>query len=175
MPWRPLAAAVGLACAGVLLLTWTLQWEPMGARKQGRILVDDYHSAQPWPQKEYDTTRTDRVFDTQWYGRDSSYNYACIYDYGSRFFEMSRQTGPLDDAALSRCDVLVLKDPSGAYTEAEKAAVRRFIASSGGVLFLGDHTSVFGSGVNLNELTREYGFRYRYDCAFGIDSVFDES
>jgi len=174
-PGRRWVMAMGMVWIGAVLLTLACCWEPVGARNGGRVLVDDYHSGQSWPMKEYDTTRTDRPFDTRWYGRDSSYNYFCIYDYCSRFYQMSRQTAPLTDAALATCDVLVLKDPSAPYAEAEKAAVRRFLARGGGVLFLGDHTSVFGSGVNLNDIVGEFGFRYRYDCAFGIDSVFDET
>ena len=171
--WRPCAvvAASGLAAAA---LTVSVLWQPSGPRKKGRVLVDEWRSQLPWPAKQFDTTRTDKPFDTTWYGHASGYNYASIYDYCSRFYEMSRLPGRIDDDALRRCDVLLLKVPSGAYTPQEVAAIRRFVERGGGLLLFGEHTSVYGSGVNLNRIARTFGFEYRYDCLFGVDSVFEQ-
>ena len=185
--WKACIAPV-LAFAAVGMLTVAIFWDPVGQRKGGRVLVDDYHSRLDWPSKDFDTTRTDKPFDTTWYGHASGYNYASIYDYCSRFYEMGRVTEPIDDQTLKNCDVLVLKDPSGfrradepgrpappaGYTPAEIAAIQRFVKRGGGVLLIGEHTSVYGSGVYLNELAEPFGFRFRYDCLFGIESVFDQ-
>jgi hypothetical protein len=70
--------------------------------------------------------------------------------------------------------VLLLKVPSRPFGDAEVDAVLRFVERGGGLLLMGEHTSVFGSGVNLNEIARHFGFEFRYDCLFGIDSVFVE-
>jgi hypothetical protein len=97
------------------------------------VLIDEYHSQQPWPAKEFDTTQTTRPFDTTWYGHASAYSYACIYDYCKRFYSMARQTAPLSDAALRDVDVLVLKVPSVPYSALEIDAgspARRSGASS---------------------------------------------
>jgi hypothetical protein len=163
-----------LTVVGVLALALSISWHPVGPRNPGRILFDDYHSSQPWPRKDYDTVRTDRPFDLEWYGRTSSYNYACIYDYCSHFYEMGRQTAPLTTNALEKVDVLVLKLPSLAFQPDEQRAIHQFVARGGGLLLIGDHTTVFGSGVILNEISRRYGFVYRYDCAFGVDTPYEE-
>ncbi len=169
--WQP-AAAAGVALAAAAVLTAAVVWEPVGTRKGGRVLVDEYRSQMPWPRKSFDTTRTDKPFDTEWYGHASGYNYACLYDYCSRFYTMTRQTKPIGEDALRDCDVLVLKVPSGGYSKTEIASIRRFVERGGGLLLLGEHTSVYGSGVYLNQVAEQFGFRFRYDCAFGIDSVF---
>ena len=169
--WQP-AAAAAVALAAVAALTAAVVLDPIGVRKAGRILVDEGRSQMPWPRKSFDTTRTDKPFDTEWYGHASAYNYACLYDYCSRFYSMSRRMKPIDDEVLRECDVLVLKVPSGGYSQAEVASIRRFVERGGGLLLLGEHTSVYGSGVYLNQVAETFAFRFRYDCAFGIDSVF---
>jgi hypothetical protein len=164
---RRLAPGKALApvWAGAVLVTLGVVWDPVGTRQTGRVAVDEYHSK--WEP-------TDRPFDTEWYGHLSGYNYACIYDYCSRFFQMSRLTAPLDDRALADLDVLVLKVPTAPYTAAEIEAVMRFVRRGGGLLLIGEHTDVFGTGYHLNAIARRFGFEYRYDCLFGIDSVFEQ-
>ena len=140
-------------------------WDPVGEPKQGRVGVDEFHST--WEP-------TGRPMDTEWYGHLSGYNFASIYDYGSRYYTMSRLTNSFTDAALAALDVLILKVSTERYQPAEIDAVVRFVARGGGVLFIGEHTDVFGTGYNLNSITRRFGFEYRYDCLFGVESFFDQ-
>lgn len=151
--------AAGLMTAGIL-------WAPAGERKAGRVAVDEFHSS--WEP-------TGRPFDTEWYGNESGYNYACIYDYCSRFYEMSRIAEPLSPAVLRDLDVLILKVPNlSAYAPAEIDAVRQFVERGGGLLLIGEHTDVFKTGTHLNDVARRFGFRFRSDCLFGVDKFFDQ-
>ena len=163
--WRKVAACA-LAAAAVAMSTIAIFWDNYGQRKGGRVFVDEFHST--WEP-------TDRPMDTTWYGQPAGYNYACIYDYLSRFYEMSRLKAPINDGVLSKCDVLMLKVPTSAYAPDERAAIRRFVEDGGGVMLIGEHTDVFGTGRNLNEVGRMFGFEFDYDCLFGIDSFFDET
>ncbi len=157
-------AAVGaLAAAGVLALCFAVLWDPSGPRNQGRILVDEYHST--WE-------RTDRPYDPNWYGQESGYNYACIYDYCGRYYEMGRLETPIDVNALAACDVLILKTPTARYQPEEIAALERFVKAGGGLLLVGEHTNVFNTGTYLNDIATHFGCRFRYDCLFDIDGVF---
>jgi len=160
--WR----AAAWVAAGAFLLSAAQWWDPVGSRKNGRVVVDEHHSV--WE-------RTDRPYDTEWYGSESGYNYACIYDYCSRFYEMSRLTRTLDDAALRDVSVLIVKVPTVRYAPAEIEAICRFVRRGGGLLLIGEHTDFMGTGRNLNEIARRFGFAYRYDCVFGVDTVFEEA
>ena len=170
--WRQVAAAA-LAFAAVAALTAGVCWDPVGERKPGRVVVDEARS---------DWEPTEKPYDTEFYGHMSGYNYACIYDYASRFYEMSRfekpKEGqvlkPIDDSALADCDVLILKVPTKPYTADEVNAILRFVERGGGVMLIGEHTDVFGTGRNLNLIARRLGFAFRYDCLFGVDSFFDQ-
>lgn len=164
-PPAPVGKALASVWGGAVLLTLGVVWDPAGARQAGRVAVDEYHSK--WEP-------TDRPFDTEWYGHLSGYNYACIYDYASRFFTMSRLTAPLDERTLAEVDVLVLKVPTAPYTPAEIESVVRFVKRGGGLLLIGEHTDVFHTGYHLNAVARRFGFEFRYDCLFGIDSVFEQ-
>ena len=165
---RPLVAIllVGTAAA---CLTGALFWDPVGHRQAGRVLVEEYH---PQPDKVWE--RTDKPYDAEWYGHLSGYNYYCIYDYLSRFYETSRLTVPVSSPALSDCDVLMIKVPTRAFSDQEIEAIRRFVEQGGGLLLIGEHTNVFGTGAYLNPIAEAFGFRFRYDCLFGIDSVFEQ-
>jgi hypothetical protein len=153
------------ACLAALLVTVAMLWDPAGPRKPGRVLVDEYHST--WEP-------TGRPYDPNWYGQESGYNYACIYDYCSRFYEMGRLTTPIDANALAACDVLVVKVPTARYSPQEIAHIERFVQAGGGLLLVGEHTNVFNVGVHLNDIANRFGFRFRYDCLFDIDGVFRE-
>ena len=159
-------AAVALALAAGAVLAWAAFWDPVGERKAGRVLVDEGRSR--WE-------RTDRPFDTNWYGHLAGYNYYCIYDYLSRFYEMGRLAEPVSDETLAACDVLVVKVPTSRYAPEEVAAIGRFVERGGGLLLIGEHTNVFGTGEYLNDIARRFGFQYRYDCLFGIDSFFEDT
>jgi hypothetical protein len=73
--------AVALAALAVALVAGGLYWDFVGTRKPGRILVDEFHSK--WEP-------TERPMDTSWYGHLSGYNYATMYDYWSRFYDVGR-------------------------------------------------------------------------------------
>lgn len=154
-----------LSLAGTFMLVTGLLFDMPGQRKKGRVLVDEYHS---------DWEPTERPFDTNWYGNDSGYNYACIYDYCSRFYEMSRLNNAINDAALENCDVLMVKVPTLRYTPDEIKVIERFVESGGGLMLVGEHTNVFNTGVHLNDIARIFGFSFRYDCLFDIDMIFTQ-
>ena len=71
-------------------------------------------------------------------------------------------------------DVLVLKVPTLDYEPEEIEAIKRFVERGGGLLLIGEHTDVFGTGRHLNSVAREFGLQFRHDCLFGIASVFDQ-
>jgi hypothetical protein len=164
-PTRRRVLALAFVFVGVFLLCFGLLWDPAGRHKEGRILVDEFHST--WEP-------TGRPFDTEWYGEESGYNYACIYDYCSRFYQMGRLTARIDEATLQNCDVLVVKVPTSRYASEEVAAIERFVKKGGGLLLIGEHTNVFDTGTHLNDIARRFGFRFRYDCVFDIDAVFEQ-
>lgn len=164
-PWRGLTAAGLPAALAAAAITLGVIWDPVGQRKGGRIAMDEFHST--WEP-------SGRAFDTEWYGHLSGYNYWCIYDHTSRFYTLSRIQEPLTDAVLNRLDVLVLKVPTEMYRPEEVSAVGRFVERGGGLLLIGEHTDVFGVGYGLNQIARQFGFEYRYDCVFGVDSFFDQ-
>ena len=164
-PPRRLAAGLILLIAATAVTAIAYYWDPIGKRKQGRILVDEYHST--WEP-------TQRPFDTEWYGHDAGYNYACIYDYASRYYEMGRLTNAITVRALENCDVLMLKVPTSAYTPDEVYAIVHFVEQGGGVMLVGEHTDVYLTSTHLNQVARMFGFEFRNDCLFGIDSTFEQ-
>ena len=152
-----------LIIAGSFILILGMFLDVPGQRKDGRVWIDEYHST--WEP-------TDKPFDTEWYGHDSGYNYYCIYDYISHFYQTQRLKSNIDDGTLKNCDVLIVKVPTERYSRNEIDAIERFVERGGGLLLIGEHTNVFNTGTNINDVAKVFGFSFRYDCLFGIDTVF---
>ena len=176
--WSPVRSAGAglLAFAGVGCLGAGVLWTPVGHPKQGRILIEEnrWEGQSIWDRtrddKRWERTRIDKVYDTTWYGELSGYNYNCITRYASQFFRsVSALQGPIDDKALSGCDVFVLKVPGRPFSKGEIDAVERFVRNGGGLLVIADHTNVYGHASYLNAVTQRFGFRVRHDCLLGVD------
>jgi hypothetical protein len=163
--WRRIAAAGAALCA-VFTITFAGLYDPVGPRKPGRILMDEFHSSwEPFG----------KAFDKTWYGHDSGYNYYCIYDYLHYFYSVDRVTTRVSDATLANCDVFISKVPTSRYDDDEKKAIEKFVRKGGGLFLVGEHTDVFGTGVALNDLAAPYGFSFRYDVILDTDTSFEQA
>jgi len=161
-------ASVALAAAAAALAGLGIFWDPVGQRKAGRVLIEEKQGENPvWEP-------TDKPYDTERYGSNSAYTYYCVFNYYTHYYDIARLARPIDDDVLADCDVLILKIPTREYSDAEVDAIVRFVHRGGGLMMIGEHTDVFGSGTHLNQVAEHFGFSYRFDCLFGIDSVFQE-
>lgn len=168
--WRRFAAA-GAALAAVFTVTFAALWDPTGTLKpapgkRARVIIDESHSK--WEP-------TQRAFDTTWYGHDSGYNYYCIYDYLNHFYDTSRNEAHVTDATLANCDVFISKVPTSRYDTDEVDAIERFVRAGGGLMLIGEHTDVFGTGVSLNDIASRFGFSFRYDVILDTDTSFEQA
>ncbi len=164
---RTLPAAIALACLAAGLVTFIVQWDPVGSRKAGRVMVVERHST--WEP-------TTRRYSTDWYGELASYNYAALYDFCGQYFEMSQllESRKIDDDTLANHDVLIVKTPTARWSREEVEAVERFVAGGGGLMLVGDHTNVFKSGTYLNDLSRPFGFTFRDDLLFHVGTPYEQ-
>ena len=164
------AALIALSAA---LFTAAVYWAPVGSRREGRVMVVERHS-------EWEPTT--KPYDTKWFAEPplfdqaSGYNYAAIYDYLGQYYQMSRllEKDKIDDATLSKCNVLVIKIPTSRYTKEEAEAVVRFVEQGGGVLLVGDHTNFEGSSTAMNDITRPMGFIFRDDLLYSFNELPDQ-
>jgi hypothetical protein len=163
----PLITAGAIALA-VFLFTSAIYWDPIGTRREGRVMVVERHST--WEP-------TTKPYDTAWFGELAGYNYAAIYGYLGQYYEMSRllENDKIDDQTLATCDVLVIKTPTARYTSDEVSAVLRFVERGGGLLLVGDHTNFERSSTILNDIARRMGFIFRDDLLFSFnESPYDQ-
>lgn len=131
----------------------------LGAEKQGRVIIDEYHSDWEW---------TTEVYDENWYGERSGYNYYCFYNYIDKYFQTRINQKPISEELLEACDVLILKTPTKPYSEEEVEAVIKYVENGGGLYLIGDHTNVFGTGVNLNQIAANFNMSFHYDCTYEL-------
>lgn len=130
-----------------------------GPPKDGRVIMEEGHSDWAW---------TADVYDTEWYGERSGYNYYNLYGYLDLFYEMTRSEDPITDEVLAECDVLIVKMPTTAYAPEEIESIVRFVERGGGLWLIGDHTNVFGTSVNINPLAERFGMRFNHDATYEL-------
>lgn len=154
-----------LLCTGAFLLTASFGFHDPGTLKKGRLAIDEGHSE--W-------TVTTKRYDTKWYGSESGYNYYCMAEYLGHHYSLKRNLETITPEMLDSCDVLMVKVPTNSYSKEEIEAIVYFVERGGGLFLIGDHTNVFGSSTYLNPLASRFGFKFRYDCLFDIERVFEQ-
>lgn len=169
----PLWLAASLMGLAVALFTVAIYWCPVGARKDGRVMVVERHSKWEPTTKPYDTKW---FVEPKLFDEGSGYNYARIYRDLGQYYDMSRllESDKIDDDTLAKCDVLIVKTPTERYSPAEAAAVTRFVERGGGLLLIGDHTNFERSGTIMNDIVRPMGFIFRDDLLFSFGESPDE-
>ncbi|MDR1060142.1 MAG: GldG family protein, partial [Clostridiales bacterium] len=155
------AAAVTASLALLLGASFALFFglRDYGREKQGRVLVDEYHSDWEW---------TTDAYDEQWFGERSGYNYYCFYNYLDKFYETDRNMGPVSADALRGADVFIMKTPTVPFEGEEIRLLADFVENGGGLYLIGDHTNVFGTDSNLNQISEQFGLRFNYDCTYEL-------
>ncbi|MEO0017295.1 MAG: hypothetical protein RLZZ522_578 [Verrucomicrobiota bacterium] len=153
------------AVSVLLALAAAIAWEPAGSPKSGRVVISTYHSQ--W-------SSCKRPYDREWYGADSGYNYACLKRLFEEFYQVAEAPGEITAKDLDGASTLVIYDPDRQFTPDELKRVREFVHQGGGLFLIGDHTNVFGSASNLNELCEPFGFQYRDDVLFDLDEDFHQ-
>ena len=138
----------------------TFTFQDPGTIKNGRVLIDEYHSQ--WE----DTTRP---LDTEWYGLLSTYNYYSWAQWLSYYYDVVKNiNGTLTTELLNRYDILILKCPTESYSMQEIQSIKHFVDNGGGLYLIGDHTNVFGMNTFLNQISEQFGIRYKTDATYEL-------
>lgn len=153
--------AAGAALLGSVVLVGAFGFHDPGTAKAGRVIMDEGHSDWEW---------STEVYDTEWYGEKSGYNYYNLFQYLGLHYDIAHNTEPITDDVLADCDVLILKTPTSPYAAEERETIVRFVRSGGGLWLVGDHTNVFGTSTNLNPLAEEFGLRFTPTATYQLDS-----
>ena len=131
-----------------------------GYEKNGRILIDEYHS---------DWEDTTIELNTEDYGLLSTYNYYSWTEWLKNFYTVSQnQNNSLSIELLNKYDVLILKCPTNSYSADEIYAVVQFVEQGGGLLLIGDHTDVFGMNTFLNQIATQFGIYFNSDATYEL-------
>ena len=146
-------------------LGWVYGFQDPGKEKQGRVLLDEKHSG--WE-------KSTRKMDTEWYGNESGYNFYWMAEFINHHFPLTRNFVDITPELLSNYDILILKNATSPFSEAEIDAIRDFVRKGGGLYILSEHTNVFGNSTYLNPIAEEFGFSFRYDVLFDIEHKFEQ-
>ena len=134
--------ATGLAVAiGLLVIA-----DDPGKTKQGRILVDEYHS---------DWEKSDLPMARDIFGVKTVYNYSCLSELLGKHYSVTTNRQEIDEATLSKHDIVILKTPTKPYSPQEISTLRKFVESGGGLWLIGEHTNIFGIDTYLNQVLAE--------------------
>lgn len=144
----------------IFSLVGAFSFNDPGVKKNGRILIDEYHS---------DWEKTTKPMNTTWYGMLSTYNYYSWAEWLNKHYEVRKNindTLKLD--LLEGCDILVLKCPTNIYSQQEIEDIIKFVEKGGGLYLIGDHTNVFGMNYYLNQISKNFGIIYKMDATYEL-------
>ncbi|UCD12922.1 MAG: hypothetical protein JSW60_04975 [Thermoplasmatales archaeon] len=139
-----------------------------GCKKNGRVLIDEYHS---------DWEDTTKPLTKDWYGMLSTYNYYSWAEWLNHYYHVERNNNTLTTSLLENYDILILKCPTNSYSTQEIWSVVQFVEKGGGLYLIGDHTDVFGMNTFLNQVSDYFGIRFKTDATYelgtGMMSVYE--
>ncbi|MBI3872186.1 MAG: hypothetical protein HY304_03805 [candidate division Zixibacteria bacterium] len=156
---RRLVLAIVTITLGVFAWTAYEGYFPAGVKKQGRMLIDEFHSDWEW---------TEMPFDTVWYGQQSTYNFYLLADFWKHYYDVTRHFDSLTPQLLANYDILLLKVPTQPYSPKEVDAIYNWVQEGGGLILIGEHTNVFGYATFLNPIASRFGMRYIADIVYEL-------
>jgi hypothetical protein len=144
----------------IFSIVGALTFQDPGSKKEGRVLIDEYHS-------EWEDTI--KPLDKEWYGMLSTYNYYSWAEWLNHYYQIEKNVNDvLNLDLLDKYDILILKCPTNAYSGEEINAITQFVEKGGGLFLIGDHTDVFGMNTFLNQVSQQFGIRFRTDATYEI-------
>jgi hypothetical protein len=144
----------------IFSIVGTFAFQDPGSNKNGRVLIDEYHSE--WE----DSTRP---LDKEWYGVLSTYNYYSWAEWLNYYYHIDRNINDtLTVELLDNFDILVLKCPTNTYSDNEINAIIQFVEKGGGLFLIGDHTNVFGMNTYLNTVANKFGISFKTDATYEL-------
>lgn len=157
--------ALTFAFLGGLAAASPTIFDCFGTPKTGTLAVEEAHS-------EWEAT--DLALDETLYGEESGYNYRAFIDWlAMRHGPVRRIYGKTAPLNLSGCKTLIIKTPTRSFDRTEIETIVDFVRGGGGLLLIGDHTNVFGSGEALNPIAKEFGFTFAFNCMFDERRTFE--
>lgn len=160
--WKATSWAAALVLTAGAALAIYLGYREAGIRKVGRVLIDEAHSNWEW---------TTHPFDKDRFGQQSLYNYYLAKEFAGYYFDVRVNLDrPIAAEALKECDVLVVKTPTRAFSDAETRAIEEFVSNGGGLFLIGDHTNLFGMSLILNEIAKPFAIQFNFDDTFDLAS-----
>jgi hypothetical protein len=146
----------------IFSLVGTFVFQDPGYEKNGRILIDEYHSA--W-------SPANKPMDKEWYGEDSVYNYYSWAQWLNNYYHVTiNEDELLTSDLIDNYDILILKCPTSRYSNKEINDIVNFVYNGGGLLLIGDHTNLFGMSENLNQISSNFGITFNMDSTYDIET-----
>lgn len=140
------------------LLIGSFAFQDPGIPKKGRILIDEFHS---------DWEDTTRAMDKDWYGKMSTYNYYSMRKWLEYYYDVDINLNrTLIYDYLKDFDILILKCPTQKYSKEEIESIEMFVRNGGGLYLIGDHTNVFGMNLYLNQVSEQFGIKFKFDATY---------
>ncbi len=132
-----------------------------GIPKEGRILIDEYHS-QGW------ASVTEPLNTENFGGQRSVYTYYTLVNFLRNFYSVDILDDPAKYKNLEEYDILILKTPNRPFSDEVIEHITTFVEKGGGLLLIGDHTNLFSMSGYLNSISKQWGIEFVYDALFDL-------
>ena len=154
--------AIFLIFLFVFSMVGTFAFYDPGFEKNGKILVDEFHS---------DWEPTEIKFDKDWYGKISTYNAYSLFEWLNYTYSVDKNLNEtITSDLLGDYSILVVKCPTNSFSKEEIDVIVKFVEAGGGLYLIGDHTNVFGMNFYLNKISERFGIIFNYDSTHDLET-----
>lgn len=95
----------------------------------------------------------------------SAYSYSLLYELIENIYNI-KKTNSLISTNLDEFNVLFFMTPTKLFSKEEKFILDNYIKKGGKIIFIADHTDLYGHARAINSFTKDYGITIRYDAVF---------
>ena len=142
----------------------------LGAMGASAALAVIIANAQPYPKilvvQDRNAWATDDIpYDDKDWTLKAAYSYSLLSELMSHKYDVEK-TNHLTWEATMEKDVLFFMTPTKPFSADDKEILDGFLEKGGRVVFIADHTDLYGHARVINSFTMKHGVRVRYDAVF---------
>ena len=109
---------------------------------------------------------TDKIpYDDRVWTLKSAYSYSLLHQLMEQRFNLKTTTNVAEEK-LKAFDAIFFMTPTSPFSKAEMKALDDFLSTGGKIVFIADHTDLYGHGRAINSFIQAYGVSVRYDAVF---------
>lgn len=124
-----------------------------------------------WPQGAGVWASNKEPYDKKEWSMKSYYSYSVLKEMINNKYKLVEYDGQIDDR-YEAADAIIIITPTKPFNDNEKRYIDQYIKKGGNVIYVVDHTDLFGHARVVNNIINKYGIEINYDAVYSPDNPY---